>query len=276
MKNAMPAETAAEMRIPGSLGGALVDAAIYVIVIVSTLAAVFHLISARAMSGAPVIASVIWVFFVCMVVRSVCRNEGGIRRFIVNRIGKFAPRQVAEIAGPCNGPMELRFGYDLFHRRFHYLKVRCDGIKTIDWGPGQATSLAGCDMNDWQVAVWFDHDSVVKPTFSRYDLYSVGPARPRSGTEALGNQFIAFLRGAGVAVARTDPARLRHLAGSQGIVSHPLRPVGKVTLEPDVYAAHAEGGYIGEGEKVEVVDARGLSLIVRRVAAEPSRHNGRG
>ncbi|MHC4740988.1 MAG: hypothetical protein ACYS8Z_03700, partial [Planctomycetota bacterium] len=68
---------------------------------------------------------------------------------MINRVGVFAHRQFAEIARLEDGSQVLGFGYRLLGRRFYYFKVKCDGIRSVDWGMGQASGMTGRDMNDW-------------------------------------------------------------------------------------------------------------------------------
>ncbi len=268
MDNASTNETHVEMKIPKSLGETLFLAMIVTIVFVSVLAALFNLVSIGTVPGSAVAASIIWLLLVFLLIGSSCWAEGGIRQFVVNRVGEFAPRQIAAVVKSDAGPAILGFGYDLFNRRFYYFKVRCDGVKSVDWNAGQATSLAGRDMKDWRVAVWFDTESVMMNRAShRWGVYVVGPSRRKELTEALGARLIDMFRRGGVPVAQKDVAALQGLIGKQGFVTAPLHPIGRVVLDDDEYPAHSDKGYIDDGTSVEVVGARGLSLRVRAIPA---------
>lgn len=263
MENASVKEAIAEMEIPKSLSETLFVAAIDAIIIVFVLLAVFNLVFLTALA-----ASIIWLLLVGLLVRKWCRDAGGVRQFVINHVGEFAPRQIAEMIQPDTGAPVLCFGYQLFKHRYYYLQVRCAGIKSVDWGPGQASALAGRDANDWRVALWFDAESVTMNwTSHKYGMYKVGPPRRKEQTEALGGLLIDLLRRAGVAVAQTDHATLRSLIGKHGVVSHPLRPLGTVAVGGNEYPAHGSKGYIEKSTEVEVVEVRGLSLRVQPIEA---------
>jgi len=265
MVDALDSETIGEMKIRQSRRGAFVNALVDAIVTVSALAAVYNLVCREVVA-----ASAIWLLLVCMIARSAFRDAGGIRWFIVRRVGGVVSEHIVEIAESGAGSQSLRFGYDLFNRRLYYLVLRCEGIRSVDWSPGQASGLAGHDMNDWQVALWVDSDLVtMNPTPYRHGVHLVGPARRRQDTERLGNRFIDFLRNAGVAVAQPPSTILRGLIGERACVSSPLHPVGKVTLGPEEYPARPIRGFIDGATRVRVVDVIGLSLVVEPIESRP-------
>lgn len=270
MKSISGHETIAEMRIPKSWREPLILLVIYAIVVVGVVAAAFNLVCLRVMPVGVLAASGAWLLWIGVILRNACKREGGIRLFLLNRAGEFAPRQIAEIVKSASGEAMLCFGYDLFNRRFYCLKVRCDGIRSVKWSPGQATSLAGHDMKDWYVSVWFDREYVVVDTLAyKCDLHVVGPPRQRRQTEEFGNQFIEFLRGVGVAVAPLDNTALRNLIGRCGCTSSSLWAIGDVTIDAKQYRACSDRRFIAKGTRVKVVDAAGRFLIVR--AAEKAK-----
>jgi len=63
--------------------------------------------------------------------------------------------------------------------------------------------MAGHDMTDWGVYLWFDHNDPDKSEKKRklkkpdQDIYRVGPSTRKSRAEAFGLSFVAFLRDAG-------------------------------------------------------------------------------
>jgi membrane-bound serine protease (ClpP class) len=58
--------------------------------------------------------------------------------------------------------------------------------------------------------------------------------------------------------------KLMQLVGKAGITKTALRPAGKVVIDGQNYDACVDGGFIGEGEQVEVVGVRQITLVVRR------------
>ncbi len=77
----------------------------------------------------------------------------------------------------------------------------------MEWHTGQVTDMAGHDMNDWHVALWYDHDNPVKSLKERnlkkpnQDVYIVGSSGKKGDTSKFGYSFIEFLRQAGIALA---------------------------------------------------------------------------
>lgn len=63
-------------------------------------------------------------------------------------------------------------------------------------------------------------------------------------------------------------APLDGLIGRIGVASCPLRPAGIVALGEDRYPARSDLGYIDRGTRVQVVDGKGASLVVRPVERE--------
>jgi hypothetical protein len=90
---------------------------------------------------------------------------------------------------------EVHFGFELAGQSFIKRTVSIARIKSVEWSPGQATSMAGRDMNDWSVSVRFDSDDPQK----RHNLIEVlGPSVARVQTETLGLAVVEFLRNSGV------------------------------------------------------------------------------
>jgi len=264
-----------EIDIPKSLRETTFNVAIFSIVVFFVLLAIFDLlflsylpIFDRGQRIITTVSSVIWLVFVFFQVRSSCRYDGGVQQFMIKVAGIFALHQFAEIVKQDTGQKVLCFGYQLFRKRFYYLKIQCDGIKTVDWGAGQGSR----GMNDWHVVVRFDKDSATtlnwasseKPHFGIY----VGPSLMKDKTEKLGNLLIEFLRNAGVAAAQYDDSILQGLVGTSGLMTYCEFTFGKVKLGEHEYYAHSIKGVIDKDTKVRVVEKRGLTLYVERIEAE--------
>ena len=270
MENTSANQILATMEVPKSWKETLFHVVFSTIVIVSTFFALFDLVLLRTMPAVAVVASVLWLLFLYWQVGQACREDGSVRQFAINQVGVYARRQSAEIVRPDGGPPILCFGYSLFGRRFSYLRVRCSGIQSVDWGPGQATGLAGRDMNDWHVCLWFGKGAVAETQRSyKHGIYIVGPSRRKEDTERFGNQFIDFLCRAGVTAAQADRTALPSLIGKRGLISHLAHPIGKVIVEAHEYPAHPQGGFFEVGTEVEVRAVSGLSLMVRQIEAQP-------
>jgi hypothetical protein len=270
-----------EMDIPKPASEITIMVVLFSIVVFFVLLAIFNLlflsylpIFNRDQRLITLVSSVIWLVFIFFAVRSSYRYHGGMQQFMINLACVFAPHQFAEIVRQDTGRKVLCFGYQLFRKRFYYLKIQCDGIKTVDWGAGQGSR----GMNDWHIYVWFDKDSATTLNWAssekpRFGIYA-GPSLMKDKTEKLGALFIEFLRNAGVTAAQYDDTTLQGLVGTFGITSCELPPIGKVRLGEHEYYAHSVKGIIDKDTKVRVVEKRGLTLYVERIEAESGGRSG--
>jgi hypothetical protein len=72
--------------------------------------------------------------------------------------------------------------------------------------------MAGRDMNDWTVFIWFDHHDPARSEKKKrrkyrkpdQKIYCVGPSTRKERTEALGLALVAFLRDAGADLVPAD------------------------------------------------------------------------
>lgn len=186
-----------QMDIPKSLKETIFNAALISIVVFFVLLAVANLLLFNYLPLITLILSLIWLVFVFFQVRRSCREDGGVKQFMIKLAGVFAPSQFAEIVQNDRRRKALYFGYRLFGNRFYYLKIQSDGIKTIDWEMGQASSLAGRDMNDWQVVIWFDADLATTLNWTpsdrpRFGLHIVGPSRENGKLKNLATFLLSF------------------------------------------------------------------------------------
>ncbi len=148
-------------------------------------------------------ASLLWLSLVAFFTLQSCKDAGGLRRYAIDIAAGLCGRLFAEInTAP---PQALELGVYLFGRRFVQQIILLDSIESVEWNTGQATSMAGHDMNDWHVCVWFDHNNLAKSEKERriglrkpeQDIHIIGPSGPKAKTEALGLALVAFLRAAG-------------------------------------------------------------------------------
>ncbi|HVU28561.1 MAG TPA: hypothetical protein VHG71_12600 [Verrucomicrobiae bacterium] len=147
-----------------------------------------------------VIPSLIWLAFVVMCIKSSARRDGGLQPFLVNVIGdlfgkKFVEWNPNDLQSRC-----IRFGFQLLGHRFIQKSIQLNKIESISWHTGQASGMAGRDVNDWKVWMYCD-SGLEKPNHINY---GIGPAVRKSRTEALGLSLISFLRNAGVNLVQAD------------------------------------------------------------------------
>ncbi len=67
------------------------------------------------------------------------------------------------------------------------------------------------------------------------------------------------------AVSRVQGVKISDMIGTQGIAITSLHPAGKAEFNDEQYDVVAEGEFIEKGEKIEVLDAHGSRLGVRRL-----------
>jgi hypothetical protein len=187
-----------ELTIPKSRRDVIILFVITTVGILSTSLAVVNIFNRVA-----IIASVIWLALVTTILWTPAKRAGGLRRFLTNCLGELFGRNFVEAVSLDAPAKEIRFGYELFGHRFIQHSVAIDKIESIEWKTGQATDMAGRDMKDWSVCLWFDHGDPVKSEKKRkwrkpdQDISIVGPARRKEITEAFGLSFVTFLRAAG-------------------------------------------------------------------------------
>jgi len=165
-----------------------------------------NLIDHRHSSTTVLICSAFWLLLVGFLVIEPIR-EVGLRQVIWNVLGSLSQDHFAQLAEPREGQKQLLFGFRLLGKTFHSLVIEANGINRIDWGTGQASALAGRDMNDWHVTIWFRVDSICKgrtwdmssmAAKDKATLYIIGPMGPRPNIEIFGHQFLDLCRRAGL------------------------------------------------------------------------------
>jgi hypothetical protein len=189
------------LPIPNSRTEVTLQFAATLIVVVFTLLGFVNVCS-----GVALVPSLIWLALVTAMVWSSSREQGGLRRFLITLLGSLFGQRFVESDTSGAPPGDIHFGFDLFGRRFIQKCIAMERIESVEWSTGQATAMAGRDMNDWHVFVWFDHrDPTTAETKRKWgarrpeqDIYGVGSPARKARTEALGMAFIAFLREAGV------------------------------------------------------------------------------
>jgi hypothetical protein len=145
------------------------------------------------------VASGLWLALVAFCL-TLAVWQAGVRGAAVACLGPFSRRQFMDARPDGDGGV-IGFGYQLFGRRFYYLRLAADDIRAVNMSTGQGTALAGRDMNDWSVAVWYRNPAPSRFVYpgSRDDLvYIVGPPAARAQTAELLAAVVAFLRAAGL------------------------------------------------------------------------------
>jgi hypothetical protein len=246
-----------EITFKESLANALFSLILYGIGYSFFFLAVANLLFVRPLPLIGLLASLAWITIMVVPLVSGCRKVGT-AQYLGNVLGNFLCNRFVQITSADSGEPMLCLGYRCRSRRHYSLKLRSKGIKLIDWGPGQA-NVPGID-NDWNVALWFDVDSIEFSGQGRsLGIYVVGPSGRKSGREAFGHGFVDFLRTNHVHITR-PPAEL---LGRAAEVVERLQPLGKIKVGADEYAAHTTRGFIERGSKAVIEEIRGTSIYVR-------------
>jgi hypothetical protein len=184
---------------------------VWLIVTGSVGAALFNLSRPMATPVTALLASVAWLLLVGTML-AVARNvAGGTRQYLINCLGDFAARQLVWIEWRGEDSPHVCFGFQMGRGRPCYVRIRMDAIAKVEWRTGQASALAGRDMNDWYVSIKFDkRKSTITPLGRPYPhrFYTVGPSGPRETVEEFGLEFVKLLISAGARLAPTKDGRL--------------------------------------------------------------------
>ena len=253
-----------EITFNERLGQVLFVWAAYLIGSAFFLLAIYNLLFARPFPLVSLLASVAWIAIMLAFIVPGCRRNG-IRQQFINVVGSCVRNRFAEFTSDDSGTPILGFGYKLGSTRHYTLKLRPEGIASVDWGPGQG-NIPGRE-NDWHVAMWFDVGSVVfERDQSGLGIYVVGPSGPKATRETFGAGLIEFLRTNGVQLALPP----RELVGQEAEVTKSVSPFGKVKIGGDEYAAFPSEGVVEEGARVTVDEIRGTTVYVsEEVRSEP-------
>jgi hypothetical protein len=220
----------AELPIPHPAGAVWVTVG-YLLVLLFVVIATGNLFYARHIPLSATIASLLWLSLVGFVTLLNLRDEG-VEQYVVNRLGTYSRRHYVRATPSIGKAKSISIGYQLFGRDFSYLNVDADAISSVDWNSGQATSMAGRDMNDWHVALWHRHPQGPQrtpffPGARDDEIFIFGRIGPRPMAEAFGKQLVEFLITAGVELTPgTNGREFNSPARSMAIESSPvLAPV---------------------------------------------------
>lgn len=158
-------------------------------------------------------ASGFWLGLVVLVL-SFNITEHGLRSFLVLTLGTFVRTHQLWLEAQEDNPPLLTYGYRCFGRRFIILQLPADGILWLRMGSGQATAMAGKDMNDWQVSVWFDPDAAARkptrrptPPDSQQDICVLGYTGPKDIVETFFTQLREAFTQLGLPLAADEEDR---------------------------------------------------------------------
>ena len=195
----MSAKPEFDITVPKSRSEPFWIGIFYLIVIVVTVLAMVNLAN-----GDAVVPSMSWFILIGWFLWQGTRDAGGVCPLLISLLSTFAWRKFVTHSADNQDRSCIRFGFELLGRRFHLIDINLADIESVEWSPGQASNLAGRDMKDWRVILWYDHGDnekskkhhiLMKPD---QDSYVFGPSRCKEDTAVLGKQFIEFLNKIGL------------------------------------------------------------------------------
>lgn len=216
MDPATPPDSPLQMAVPPERGGCCGAGCVLAFVGFFVWLAVDNLADYSRTPWIGIVASVLWLALVVFVIVVGVWAAGGIGPTVIACLGLWSRRQFADVSR-AGERVVIGFGYELFGRRFYYLRLDREQIIKVVMNTGQASSLAGRDVGDWSVVLWYRFGGLA-PRTPGYrgdeEVYIVGPARAREQTAELFGAFVAFLRSAGVELHPTERENEFHAGGA--------------------------------------------------------------
>jgi hypothetical protein len=202
--NATEQDPVARMAVPSVGGGCGV---VFVVLFVGSFVAlaVDNLVHYSRVPWWTLIPSVLWLGIVAFALFVILHQEG-VRQSVVALLGAFSRHDFVEAAREGDRTV-IGFGFTLFSLRFYYVRVPAERVASVCMGSGQGTALAGRDMDDWHVTIWYDDPDAPPKSYAilpANELHIIGPSRAKATTEEWFRAFIAFLRAAGVELHPTE------------------------------------------------------------------------
>jgi hypothetical protein len=160
-------------------------------------------------NGIAIIPSLIWLLLVGSVLIGFCKEKGS-KQFATEILGAFSLKQFVQTICRENGQNEIQFGYWMFGHRFLYLTVPAEKIDHVNWHTGQASHMAKRDVNDWSVAIWYEHGDPIKSQKEHWrknpdqEVYIVGHSGRKQEIETFGLALVEFLRKSGATLVQGE------------------------------------------------------------------------
>lgn len=196
----------ARMSVPAT-GNAIFDSIYTAILAFFVAVALFDLANYQVMPLYVTILSLLWLLIVTGGLTFSILDEGGIRRFLLNRLAAYSEDHFVEVIRGDDSDLIVQFGFTVRQRPFIQSQVAGAAITSVTWRTGQATAMVGRDMNDWHVALGYHCKGSKRWTEIGYreeDLRIVGPMGAVTETAAFGESLVAFLCAAGIELHATE------------------------------------------------------------------------
>ncbi|MBI1321811.1 hypothetical protein GC170_01290 [bacterium] len=161
----------------------------------------------------PKISSALWISMLMFMLVMDIHIAGGIAFWAKCQVARFAKVHWVRIVRNDPWPSTISIGFELFGRDFDRFRIALPDITKIDWTSGQATELAGRDMNDWHVALWYRKKrrsgNAIRSADEPCDLVLIGPQGTKEETAELGERLVRFLVESGVDLIQVSEAEYR-------------------------------------------------------------------
>jgi hypothetical protein len=187
------------MAIPKPRSEVIFDFVVTAVVVSFSLLAVVD-----SFLGIAAIAAIFWLGIITLLTRQATQEAGGLRQFLINRSGDLFGKRFIDCEILDEKHPAIRLGFHLLGHRFIQRRIGINKIESVHWIPGQATDMAGRDVGDWCVFLYYDHDDPAKSAMKRkwspkpdQDIIAIGPSTRKERTEALGLKLLDFLRDSG-------------------------------------------------------------------------------
>lgn len=200
--------TALKLAVPKSVRavvGAVIGTVLLTVFLLSSIyLAIYDLLHVQG-----IIPSLVWLSLIGLIFFATFRGERG-KNVGVKFLGAFSRKEFVQIVNNEGRQNEFQFGYQAFGHQFLYFVVAADRIAQIDWDTGQISDRAGRDMNDWHIALWYEHGDPEKSKWKKqyrlrhpdWDVHCFGPTGPKQKISAFGGDLVDFLRSSGISLVQ--------------------------------------------------------------------------
>ena len=184
-----------------------------IVAIIAIVLAIANLFFIRPVTPFSLLCSIGWIGIISLICVTEIR-EIGRRQWLIDLLGGFVSSRTLKISRDELGQTQVSYGYALAGVEFPQLKVRSEGLRSLTFTPGQASSLMGKDAHDWRTWFRFDLKSVeYNREGFRYGSCELGPSGKREAVEKFHQSLANFFQAHGIDVdlvcdlpARSEPS----------------------------------------------------------------------
>lgn len=189
----------ARMEIPGP-GGTWFLLVFSLLLLFFGGLACYYLVYSKNMPNSALIGATLYLALVIAGVWCAALLQGGFRQYLMNKGATLASCHFVEISQGDDQKIAC-FGFSIRNRRYDQLCLPTCRIVAVSWGAGQGSASSGRQRKDWMVALWYHSPGARRWTgqgWSEEAALMVGRGGSAAETAAFGQEFVQFLRDAGV------------------------------------------------------------------------------